>query len=463
MLDVTELKLSEILADNEKFRIDDGFFSKLAVFAQRRIESLPHVLFGDATSVFRKGIFDIKASKYVDHGVPFVRVGDLKDGLIDTAEIVHIPIEIHEIESRTALWYGDIILSKTAYAAASFLNIKECNASQDTIAIRLSLRGKEKLKSGFIVAFLNSKYGLSLMERQFQGNVQTHLSLPDAKKIPIPLFSCEFQSRIHASFEEAHRQLQLAADNFITSENVLLQAFGLENWKPPEPLTYARHASEVFSAGRLDPEYFSPRVSELISYLSRDNLKIGDIAYSRKERFDPHCEGEFSYIEISDVMSNGIANNERIPCADAPSRATWYVHDGDVITSMVRPKRRLSAQIAEDQDSFICSSGFVVLKPISISSELLLTYLKLPLVCELMDLHTSASMYPAISEQDLLDIPIPLIESAYEDAIVQHIRKARSARHDAQILLDRAKRAVEIAIEQSEAAALEYLNETGNE
>jgi len=116
----------------------------------------------------------------------------------------------------------------------------------------------------------------------------------------------------------------------------------------------------------------------------------------------------------------------------------------------------------ENQDGFISSSGFVVLKPVSVSSELLLTYLRLPIVCELLDLHTSASMYPAISEQDLLNIPIPQIESNYEEAIIQCIRKAQLARNDARILLDRAKRAVEIAIEQSETAALEYLNGTGD-
>ena len=44
-----------------------------------------------------------------------------------------------------------------------------------------------------------------------------------------------------------------------------------------------------------------------------------------------------------------------------------------------------------------------VLTPEEIEPELLLVYLRLPLVCELLDLHTTASMYPAISTTEPKD------------------------------------------------------------
>jgi len=88
----------------------------------------------------------------------------------------------------------------------------------------------------------------------------------------------------------------------------------------------------------------------------------------------------------------------------------------------------------------------------------LLTYLRLPPVCALMDLHTSASLYPAISETDLLALPIPKIPAATQQAIEKSALTARQARQRATQLLDAAKRAVEIAIEDSEAAALAHLD-----
>jgi hypothetical protein len=135
------------------------------------------------------------------------------------------------------------------------------------------------------------------------------------------------------------------------------------------------------------------------------------------------------------------------------------VRNGDIITSTVRPIRRLSAVIGPEQDSHVCSSGFVVLAPRSIASEVLLTYLRLPIICELMDLHTSASLYPAISERDLLKLPIPRIPDKIASQIVSQVRQAHAARHEAQTLLARAKRAVEVAIEEGEAKGMAVLKE----
>ena len=74
-----------------------------------------------------------------------------------------------------------------------------------------------------------------------------------------------------------------------------------------------------------------------------------------------------------------------------------------------------------------------------------------------MDLHTSASLYPAISERDLLKLPFPKLAAKTCAAIVQSVRAAHTARREAQALLARAQRAVEIAIEQDETAAVALL------
>ena len=74
-----------------------------------------------------------------------------------------------------------------------------------------------------------------------------------------------------------------------------------------------------------------------------------------------------------------------------------------------------------------------------------------------MDLHTSASLYPAISEQDLLALPVPRIDQNTQKTVSAAVQAAQQSRQRATQLLDAAKRAVEIAIEDSEAAGLAYL------
>lgn len=160
---------------------------------------------------------------------------------------------------------------------------------------------------------------------------------------------------------------------------------------------------------------------------------------------------------IGSLGADGSAASESVPMAEAPSRATQHVRAGDVITSAVRPIRRSSALIAPVQDGAVCSSGFVVLQQQGIRGEALLTYLRLPLVCELVELHTSATMYPASSESDLLALPIPAIAPSVQPQVQDAVRQSAHARQrGASRLLDAANRAVEIAIEDSEAAALAH-------
>lgn len=231
---------------------------------------------------------------------------------------------------------------------------------------------------------------------------------------------------------------------------------GLESWVPPNPLTYTCLASEALSAERFDSEYFAPRVAQLLAKLSADGLTVADVAPARHENFKAslHEADTFDYIEISGLRSDGTANSETTPTDEAPSRARQKVHKGDIITSTVRPIRRLSAIVAPEQHGHVCSSGFVVLNPVGIAPEVLLTYLRLPIVCELMDLHTSASLYPAISERDLLKLPMPKIVDKVATVIITQVRQAHAARQEAQALLAKAKRAVEMAIEEGEKAAV---------
>lgn len=456
---MVELKLSQVLEENSKFRIDSQYFSHAALEAEQKIVNLEsgYTTLGDVAACFRKGIFDIKSDNYTENGVPFVRISNLRGGIIDDTDIAHIPEEIHEQENKTALGYGDLILSKTAYGAAAFVNLASCNVSQDTIAVRLKPEWKKRLSTAYVSAFLNSSYGLILMNRQFQGNVQMHLSLPDGEKIKIPLLSDILQQKVYKCFTRSLEQAQVSQNLYFSAENLLLDALGLRNWQPPRDLTYQQTSSAAFAAGRLDAQYFHPRVQHILKLLRRGELTVGDVAPLRKEYFDPSQAETFQYIEIGDVTGIGEVTSSLVASSETPDRATWHVRQGDIITSTVRPIRRLSALINPEQDGFVCSSGFAVLQPCRVPPEVLLVYLRLPMIAELMDLHTTASLYPAISVPDILNIPFAPLEKS--DDVVRSVQASRAARVQSKRLLEAAKRAVEIAIEDSEAAALRFLEE----
>ena len=69
------------------------------------------------------------------------------------------------------------------------------------------------------------------------------------------------------------------------------------------------------------------------------------------------------------------------------------------------------------------------------------------------------NQHPRFSESNLLEIPFPDLLLEHGDAIVSQVRQAHATRHEAHALLARAKRAVEVAIEEGEAKGMAVLKE----
>lgn len=400
----------------------------------------------------------------IHESLPFIEDGPVKvlsakhpkDNFIDTTEYETIAQDYHNKNPRTQLRTGDVLLSTVGTIGNAAVVTKDILPANSDRHIGIIRPKSDSLSPYYLAAFLVGRYGRTQTLREATGNVQLNLFISKIDRLLLPRFSSAFESRIASEVASAYAMRKSAYHSIASAEQSLLMALGLTNWQPPQPLSYARSSRDVFATGRLDAEYFAPLVAELLQYLRKGNRKIGDVAPARHERFTP-AAGVFNYIEIGGVRADGTALSETLEQSEAPSRATWHVHGGDIITSTVRPARRLSALIAPEQSGDVCSSGFVVLEPKHIAPEVLLTYLRLPPVCELLDLHTSASLYPTISEQDLLNIPFPNIDAPTAVKVAEAVRAAQAMRQQAAQLLETAKRTVEIAIEDSESAALAFM------
>ncbi len=320
------------------------------------------------------------------------------------------------------------------------------------------LKQGSKISPEFLFAFLASKPGQELIDRGVTGGTG-QLTLPTSylSSLPIPLPSLKFRTGVSSLVSSSHTCLEKSQSLQHQAQRQLLIHLDLLEWSPPDSKTYVKRASEVIDASRFDAEFFHPRIDDLFDHLGNRRQTIADVARLRKQRFGG-TRSAFNYLEIGAVSGDGLVGDSIIDGDEAPSRATWRVHAGDVVTSTVRPIRGLTAMIEEHQENAVASSGFAVLEPRKVSPELLLCYLKLPVICELMDLHTSASMYPAISVPDILNLPFKHPGEEAEREIVELVREAREKRRHSKSLLERAKRAVEIAIEEDEETAMAYLD-----
>jgi len=455
-LEITVARCSEILKDNPVIRIDSEYFSKEARRLLAQLCTCPVKRISQISNAVTDGIHaSIDFSE--GSGIRLISAKHPKENYFD-AGTEEISRSQHEANSRTALRRGDVVISTVGTignAAVVDRTLLPANTDRHVGIVRL----KKGWEPEFLSTFLMSKYGQFQMRREVTGNVQPSLFISKINDILVPDLPSMFRLGIKQQVERARNNRWSSLTALASAEQALLDALGLANWRPPEPLTYTRSSKDVMAAGRFDSQYFAPRVALLLERLGKDGLAIRDVASSRQERFKPENAGSFRYIEIGDILGNGTVADKEIEMAEAPSRAIWLVKAGDVLTSTVRPNRRLSALVMPEQDGCVASSGFVVLQPKYVAAEVLLTYLRLPIFCELMDLHTSASLYPAISEQDFLNLPFPKVEVKTTEKIVDLVRSSHALRQQSQVLLDRAQQAVEVAIEEGEAAGMAILEE----
>lgn len=461
-LEITELKLSKLQKENPTERFDSEYVKKEFLQNVARIETFSGgwTPLGNELTNLTGGATPLGA-EYPDAGIRFLRVQNIMQNYIDDSDITYITHQADQELARSKLRVNDVLLTITgvSYGKSAVVTpeLVGCNINQHSVRIELK---EGKLRPFFLSTFLNSRQGKLQSDQNITGVTRPALDYEAIRRFRIPLLSNHVQLAVEANVLRAHTNFLAAKTAFMDAEQKLLRHLKLDKWQPPDPLTYTRRASDAFTIGRLDADYFAPRVTELLQKLGEAGLTIGAVAPARHEQFSPGKNGEFDYIEIGNVRADGTVGAELLSQNEAPSRATSYVRAGDIITSSVRPIRRLSAIIAPEQDGFVCSSGFVVLQPRDVSAEVLLTYLRLPAVCELMDLHTSASLYPAISEADLLALPFHPIAKDAEAEIVNAVQSAHVARRQAHALLETAKRAVEIAIEQSEDETMRFLLES---
>jgi len=197
--------------------------------------------------------------------------------------------------------------------------------------------------------------------------------------------------------------------------------------------------SELEGARRLDAEYYQPKYFEALNALEHlTAVPLADMVKPTKRRFKPVADQPFQYIEISGVnTSTGDMNSTSILGKEAPDRAQWVVRKGDVIISTVRPIRNAVAIVTDREDGFVCSSGFAVVKAKEIAPEFLFAFLKARSIVELLDRKTSATMYPAVSWQDVLALPIFKPDQDLEELIIARVREAqRSLRRSKSLYLE---------------------------
>ena len=219
--------------------------------------------------------------------------------------------------------------------------------------------------------------------------------------------------------------------------------------------------SDFFDSGRLDAEYYHSKYDEIIDKIAQYPYgydKIGKLYILRDKNFLPDDNTRYKYIELSDIGINGeISGCTYEYGSNLPSRARRIVHTGDIIISSIEGSLQSCAIITEEYDGALCSTGFYVLSPRRINSETSLVLFKSPAIQALLKRACTGTILTAMNKDEFTTISLPIINIDTQNKITDIVQQSTALRKESHRLLNLTKAAVEVAIEQGETAAMEFI------
>lgn len=448
--------MSFLKKENRTFRIDSNFFIKKSLSVDNKIKSMNHFYISEENIVSGPFGSSLKSDAYLNAGVPFIRIENIKNGFsISTDNLIYISEFDNSRLKSSQLFEDDLILSKVGntigYYARVDSNIKNCNISENNIGIKLNSYNRDV--KHYIMTFLNSKYGNILTLRRISGNAQPKLNVFDISEIPIPQFNEEFYKKISDKIIQADELKQHSKSLYSQAEDLLLGELGLKDWQPKNTLHTTKKFSDFAQSGRLDAEYYQPKYDDLFEKLSCLNCKrLGKIV-SIKKSFDPgsdaYQETGIPFIRVSDISKDGIEKTELhlspidfdIPELKPKKDTILFSKDGSI---------GIAYKVQSDLNVF--TSG-ALLHLITTDSSILPDYLTLVLNSVVVKLQAERDSNGAIIQHwkpsDIENVIIPILPEQIQTKIASLIQQSFECKAQSKQLLEDAKRMVEAEIEKN--------------
>nr|EES52632.1 MAG: protein of unknown function [Leptospirillum ferrodiazotrophum] len=463
-LEATEILYSTLLLADSAFRIDSEFFRRAFLQAKEQLEHQREVRRLCEISPSIEHPIEVTRA-YSDDGTCRVLLAqEVRNNTLMLGAGSYLDAPSTAFTKKNKLNFGDIVLTRTGAnfgQCAPVLTDETLFACADLLIIR-----KGSLPAEYVSTVLNTAQSRLVLDRGAYGMAQPHIAPTYLKRIPIPVFG-QLIDPVKNAVQWAMRARSEANVAIERVEQILLQTLGLDNWTPPEALSYVRSSREAFAAGRFDAEYFHPaKVQALADLHALSDVCVGDLFESVRKLWHPtEAEGlPVRNYDLTDALDPFLDPLKPTTAPGEIASTKKCIAAGNLVVSRLRSYLREIAVVLPSDDGItaVASTEFIILrskKDALLTVEALLIYLRSRLPQIVFKWSQDGSNHPRFDEHELLNLPVPraLItgQATYQTAVRQMVKQRQRATR----LLDAAKSAVEIAIEYSEASALAYLKE----
>jgi len=316
-----------------------------------------------------------------------------------------------------------------------------------------------------LVSYLNSKFGRAEIEKYSMVGNQANFSPAKFREISIPIFSQQFNLEIEELTYKAFGKLEGANSQYYNAEGILLESLGIYEFETNKNTISKKLSSSFLLSGRLDAEYYLPQFDELFKLLEQYETKmLGElvaISKSVEPGSDYYLTEGVPFVRVADLTKFGV------------TEPSIYL-DKEIFKDVIRPKQDtilmskdgsigIAYKVEKDED-FITSGAILHLQ--IIDDNILPDYLTLVINSKVVQMQAERDAGGSIIQHwkpsEISNVVIPILPMEKQQEISQKVQESFRLRNESKRLLNVAKTAVEIAIGESEEAALEYLKENEN-
>lgn len=244
----------------DTLRMDAEYYQPKYLELERRVRRTDSIeLWKQIRGEFITGPFgsEFIVERYVEEGTRrYVRGRDVKDFFLLDDENVYIPKEDFERLKKYALQKCDILISVVGTLGNASVVDKETIPA--IFSCKSTVFRSSSINPYYLIAYLNSKYGRSFLERKVRGHVQTGLNIGDLKSTPIFVPSESVEKEVAGIVQKAKENFDVSKSLYSQSLNLLLKELGIEAFQPQYDLSYINNIAKTSKFHRLDAEYFQP-------------------------------------------------------------------------------------------------------------------------------------------------------------------------------------------------------------
>ena len=466
-----EVMMSQLAIDNEKFRLDDEFFLKKYLLTYKKIKSLPHTTMNDIigclTDFHANGSYENIAQNFEllnkkDYAY-MVRSTDLEAKDYET-NVKYVSEHTYNFLAKSKIFGGELLINKIGTPGRVYFMPKlEMPVSLGMNLFMVRLKHKCDVEEAFLWAFFNSKFGENIIKRKINGTVPLTIDKEAIKSLYIPKISKILQSLITKTVSNSQEYLKQSKSVYHSAELLLLNELNIADFTPSISTVAVKHFSESLGvSGRLDAEYYQPQYEALLTAItSQKHSELGKLV-SIKKSIEPGSEAYqdtgIPFIRVSNITKFELTEPEihlersqyNIDALKPKKDTILLSKDGSVC---------IAYKVQEDLD--VITSGALLHLEV-IDNSVLPDYLTVVLNSFIIKLQAERDAGGSIIQHwkptEIGQVVIPVLPIDKQKAIAEKIQKSFKIRAESINLLEKAKRAVEFAIEQGEEKAMELLS-----